>query len=105
VDGRSLLDDFANGFEDEIEEDDVDNGMAAGERSSNAQTGLATFGDWRITDPLSAEFSPQAAALLEVSPARADALSHVENARVPPHFFANGFHSRFRVRDQPLLVG
>jgi hypothetical protein len=79
--------------------------MAAGERSSNAQTGLATFGDWRITDPLSAEFSPQAAALLEVSPARADALSHVENARVPPHFFANGFHSRFRVRDQPLLVG
>jgi len=105
VDGRSLLNDFADGFEDKIQEDDMYNGMASGERRSNAQTGLTTLGDRRIAYPLSTELSPQAAALLEVSPARANALAHVENARIPPHLFADPFDSRLRVSDRSPWFG
>jgi hypothetical protein len=105
VDGRSLLDNFADRFQHKIEEDDIDNGMASGERGSNAQTGLTPFSDRRIAYPLSAELSPQAAALLEVSTPRADSLTHVEDVRIAPHLFADRFDSSFRVSDQSLLVG
>src|SRR5438270_2702396 len=83
VDGRSLLDDLADRFQYKIEKDDVNNGTASGERRSNSQPGLSTFGDRSVADALSSELSPQAATLLEVSTARADALSHVEDARIP----------------------
>jgi len=73
VDGRGLLNNFADRFQDKVEEDNVNNGTASGERRSNAQTGLSAFGNRSVAYTFSAELSPQAAALLEVSAARADA--------------------------------
>ncbi len=49
-----------------------------------------------------AEFFPQAAALLEVTASRPNALPYIKDVGIAPHLFTNAFHAGLSVGEDAL---
>src|SRR5580704_1724442 len=105
MDGRSLLDNLADRFKYKIQEYNVNDWTAAGERRSYAQPGLTALRYRGVAHTLFAKFCMQSAALLEIPSPSTDPLSHVEDTGVTTHLLANGFHPGFCVRNQAQFAG
>ena len=102
VDGGGLLHNLSHGLQGEIHEHDVHDGMTARQRRSDAKSRLRAFRDGCVADPRFAEFSPEAAALLEVTASWPNALSYIKDVGIAPHLFANAFHAGLGVGDDAL---
>src|ERR1035441_10613547 len=102
VDRRGLLHDLAHRFQGEIQKDDIDNGMTPCERSSYPQAGLSPLCKGGVADPFFPKLLPKSAALLKVTSARSNPLTHIENCWISSHLFPRSFHSGLCIADDAL---
>ena len=94
-----LIDDLADGVEDEVGEHEVDNRASAGHGGAAAEADEAAFADRRVAQANRAVKIIEAGRRLEVAAALADAFAHDEDRRVTRHFFGESLEGCLHVGD------
>ena len=105
LDLGDLVDDLADGVEDEIGEHEVDDRARAGHGGPAAEADEPAFADRRIAEANGTVEVVKPGRGLEVSAAFADAFAHDEDRRVAGHFFGQGFERGLHVSDLARGIG
>ena len=99
LDLGDLIDDLADGVEDEIGEHEVDDRSRAGHGGPAAEADEPALADRRVAEPSGAIEVIEPGRRLEVAAALADAFTHDEDRRVACHFFGQGLEGGLHISD------
>ncbi len=100
-----LIDDLADGVEDEVGEHEIDDRAGAGHGGAAAEADEPPFADRRVAQARRAVDVIEAGRRLEVAAALADAFAHHEDRRITCHFLGERLEGRLHVADLPRGIG